>query len=1324
MDAATAAAVAALVVSVLAMTIATAQVLQQYLNTGLLIRMCDSVVYGKMPGRGRRVWQYAQFRFRVIYSVPEVYLRPSLWKASLPHHDNWERGLLPLPDLRHTADPNATQTNYLPENTSGKRTRLAHSAVAGEACWVSLCRVAQHACTDDLFYDLQHCDADRCPSDLPVVPMQVSMRDIVVIALMAGMKCTDASFQGKFVAMDGAAGTITSSSHPMLGSIMHFSPRNAHRPLGIQIRAGSIEPGWMARMWDIVTIAGRRYDARDRKIYELYEGHSWVATSRGRSMVKALPLKQPASRSPVRSFRLRSTSPTRILRRRATAHSPNRAQSVSGTSALTTSYHIRNGNVMNQSQSTTNSRDSPNRERSPEQVVRGQLSTQHDTLHPNLSPGNANADNHSRTRQRKSILPWKRHLRTLLSRRLIDSRMGNTQQSPSEHATDIEGYGGVVHPATARISTHDESVNGDFQGVNAAPFRASTNVNGNWFPPASGQRRMLDGGILQQYIKEKQQAEQTIPQGRNLFLTWRPLSAEEASPTEDVQQDWQASLVHSRRERSSSLVDKWREVLNSRQQMRQERDTETEWEIESYYSASRQSSIAASDRRRRVSPSDVRSFSRESHNSRRSIQSSTKNSKRKHGRTVDGEVLSQQQDHRESPPPKVSSLHPVSRDNHINYSYGREPIEIGQIHGRNASAAYSVEPVDDPPHKPDPETTAQSKVEPSRRKRVHYTERDEAPAPADDSGRQEGEQDIDMSPQLDALGPVPTNHKPVGGPLPQSDPVITVEPLQEMPEKSEEPSTRGPSTIIAEAPRSILRPPRERFPEDPKPVREGVAPRVKAGLSEGIPAHARWTKIRRGLVNPEALRQAGERFEETDHHVVVLRVLSRQEIVDLARRTQEIREGREREWIESLQTQEVKSTKASTSNRPDDEPAKSIPDQILSANPSTEDASSSINWSSQSVYGSGGEPRISHSPDGISETEEVHRGRSTSFQPKKSSIASGVALRTDDSPGGQNRSMSPRQALAAQWEERLKTNGLPPRRRASTRSQSSSSRESSSASDSSDKFSIGVTGDVSFKSHPFRRHGISQLDGSDVQQPSMIKARVGDGAIKWLWICQIDVLPGYFANPWHDYFSRETCLGTIVTMLEALEYYTDHSTLAYVDALPWCEHWLRRGQATHPSYAINAMGGVIIPGGYDLVKFESYSSPMPVIQLLGSYHRQIDPSSYQGSDALVVENLAELMALDSWLSFCGRQPEIYDGRNNLEFSSLDRTAAEGGHQIVKELAGLIAHTLEKALLTEEEQLFTMMAMLRAAKMALCLLNGPTTAKLRDIFLRDVQVYLV
>ena len=92
-----------------------------------------------------------------------------------------------------------------------------------------------------------------------------------------------------------------------------------------------------------------------------------------------------------------------------------------------------------------------------------------------------------------------------------------------------------------------------------------------------------------------------------------------------------------------------------------------------------------------------------------------------------------------------------------------------------------------------------------------------------------------------------------------------------------------------EAPvKGILRQPREKFPEDPAPVREGVAPLKDAG-KKGIPPNARWTKIDRKLVNPEALNQGNERFEERVDYVIVLRVLTKEEIQEYAQRTQEIR---------------------------------------------------------------------------------------------------------------------------------------------------------------------------------------------------------------------------------------------------------------------------------------------------------------------------------------------------------------------------------------------------------------------------------------------------
>jgi hypothetical protein len=93
-------------------------------------------------------------------------------------------------------------------------------------------------------------------------------------------------------------------------------------------------------------------------------------------------------------------------------------------------------------------------------------------------------------------------------------------------------------------------------------------------------------------------------------------------------------------------------------------------------------------------------------------------------------------------------------------------------------------------------------------------------------------------------------------------------------------------------PKGILRKPTEKFPEHPDSIREGVAPHKSALKGKDIPPNARWTKIDRRLVNPQALEEAKERFEERMDCVIVLRVLTKAEIQKLADRTREIREER------------------------------------------------------------------------------------------------------------------------------------------------------------------------------------------------------------------------------------------------------------------------------------------------------------------------------------------------------------------------------------------------------------------------------------------------
>ena len=91
--------------------------------------------------------------------------------------------------------------------------------------------------------------------------------------------------------------------------------------------------------------------------------------------------------------------------------------------------------------------------------------------------------------------------------------------------------------------------------------------------------------------------------------------------------------------------------------------------------------------------------------------------------------------------------------------------------------------------------------------------------------------------------------------------------------------------------RGILKQPKVQFPEEVNPVREGVAPHKDDKKNATVPAGARWTKINRRLVNPEALTIGKERFEVRDEFVIVLRVLSKEEIEAYTAATAQLRGG-------------------------------------------------------------------------------------------------------------------------------------------------------------------------------------------------------------------------------------------------------------------------------------------------------------------------------------------------------------------------------------------------------------------------------------------------
>ncbi|KAJ3555128.1 hypothetical protein NPX13_g10423 [Xylaria arbuscula] len=97
--------------------------------------------------------------------------------------------------------------------------------------------------------------------------------------------------------------------------------------------------------------------------------------------------------------------------------------------------------------------------------------------------------------------------------------------------------------------------------------------------------------------------------------------------------------------------------------------------------------------------------------------------------------------------------------------------------------------------------------------------------------------------------------------------------------------------------KGILKAPSAKFPEDHNPIREGVAPHKDDKTKKDVPAGARWTKISRKKVNPEALTTGKERFEVRDDFVIVLRVLNKEEIQAYATATALIRAEKRRKEL-------------------------------------------------------------------------------------------------------------------------------------------------------------------------------------------------------------------------------------------------------------------------------------------------------------------------------------------------------------------------------------------------------------------------------------------
>ncbi|KAL9620317.1 MAG: hypothetical protein Q9160_005116 [Pyrenula sp. 1 TL-2023] len=1172
--------------------------------------------------------------------------------------------------------------------------------------------------------------------------------------------------------MEGSVGTLTSSYHPILGAIIRFLPRNCIQPQGLRVGNGNVNPQWMTRMWDVVIIAGRSYSQQERRYYKTYEGYDWITMSRDRTVAKV-------SRQKTYATPLSSTSSLR--RRKNSALSYRSTQEHAQTSALarpplTTSERER--------VSFTSEVDSNTRRNRYD----GEWDFESDDSN-SVSPSKDESTRGPPVRHNSPANP--KHARNWYERLAKGFARSFATRSPKKPHANADSYNVDVEDGrmTMKVtgSLRETSLNGhnklrDQEKYEQNPFQENGQsrygiyrggVNG--FMGQQSGRRLLDGEGLQEYIAEKKNAASSSLRHGPLLLTWPTTEEEEADVSgkehepragDAPSNDWQGPYLEMKQERSQSYADRWRTTIRNRSRRRERRHSEA---ITKKPYRRRSSTISRTERDIEL-PQDNGSVSQ-----RRKMSGGRNNS---------------------SPTPPHSehrgrrrARSPRNSENHqITYSSRRDDASRERTRGssiisqqeQDLFVTYGNSPVDG------------------------FEDADNAANERWDDGNDNGgaanwqrKPKVSVGFKLGGKGddPYPSRSDTSGSIASQqgaskrsaSNSSVPVHPTREPNDSFDELNSQRGEIIPSEDhkyPDNIL--------EDRHPKRivyvnvsgnnqkssnaevatsnitvNNTSPEESAGNADfrgedmlkpdvpfkDIPDGAQWTKINLSLVDPAVLEAAGERFWVRPNYIVVLRLLGREEIQIYADRTQDYRHGGDRQStddrarldqeLESSDSDEGKLRPLSPIPRtsspigyhykhPQDKRFLS-PRRRKDMSP-VQNRRSAANWLHDSGLSLDNDLRFSQSPSRMSE------GSGSIYRSPSPRVRNGERDYHGDSesPQRSNRGLSGSQ----NDDDFFEANSFTPRRFSSRSSRAKGSDEDDLISVGSVTSNEIVRSGTRFPSRTETSYPESSLNFTSNDSTTTIDTP-NQGQMDWLWICQADVIPGYFATPWHRHFSEPVCLGAISTMIELLRHFTTPSTLTFTQHYPHHSTWIRSGHSTHPSYAINAMGGIIVSGKYPRVHFPSLEARIPPIQLLRSYTYQVSSRSFDNtpSTASLTDHLSELMSLDTWLAFSGRLPPICDGRNNLlrrmppliqklmddfepDFRDLDRTAMEGGLQVITEMAELVRQELGKEGLSEAEQLFTAVAVLRTAKMALAVVRGPRTEKLRDIFLEDAWVYLV
>lgn len=199
-------ALVALVVAGAALVVAAGQLTQQLMATAYVIRKRDGIVTGDLTKGAVRQWHWRQFRFTVQYQAI-IFTLPSSVYAALsvsptvqldadkPSQELWDRAVA----LRPKRNPS-------------------------QGCWISFAEdLIKCKCIlpEGIYVRVE--SGDRIPDDLTVAPIRVGALTVMLVCINVEMQVYKFSPTGGEITLSGGLGSISTSSHPVLGTLLHYS---------------------------------------------------------------------------------------------------------------------------------------------------------------------------------------------------------------------------------------------------------------------------------------------------------------------------------------------------------------------------------------------------------------------------------------------------------------------------------------------------------------------------------------------------------------------------------------------------------------------------------------------------------------------------------------------------------------------------------------------------------------------------------------------------------------------------------------------------------------------------------------------------------------------------------------------------------------------------------------------------------------------------------------------------------------------------------------------------------------------------------------------